>query len=173
MKKRYAALFICSQALSSPVALADTLLVRESQQQDNIPEKVPSIVEFTGAFHTISEGLNFTHPEQVDALAAWLKKNPNAVCSFTGHASWGGNTSPFIMQLTAARIETVMSTLRARNINAAPFSKEPRGGLDYLNIGNGDPEQNKSVLVNCDPLISWAPWIPFRQSALTFTRASL
>lgn len=163
MRNKCAAFLIYAQSLLSS-ALADTHLPPNGESPQAEQEK-GKIVQFTGAdpdHNDISEGLKFAQPEQIDALVAWLKENRGAACTFTGHASWAN--TPFMMQLTAARIETVMSAIhkKDKDIDTTQFVKIPRGGLDYEDIGKGESAinksaLNKSVMVNCQPLVSWAP----------------
>ena len=161
MRNKCAAFLMCAQSLLSS-AFAGTHLPPNGDSPQAEQEK-GKIVQFTGAdpdHNDISEGLKFAQPEQINALVVWLKENRGAICTFTGHASWAN--TPFMMQLTAARIETVMSALRQQGIDTTEFVKIPRGGLDYQDIGKGESAVNKSmlnksVMVDCEPLVSWAP----------------
>src|ERR1019366_7459102 len=112
MRNKYAVFLICAQALSIPSALADTLPGSETHQQVEIPGNESIIVEFTSTYKpNIAPGLEFTHPEQIEALALWLKEH-DGICYLSGHVSTPTNSAYFDLmfdtKLSAARIEVVI-----------------------------------------------------------------
>ena len=127
-----------AQGLTS-VAVADTLSAKTGSLQ------VEATIFLQGTYRDISEGMVILEPQQIKVLAENLKRNRDVnFCHLEGHVNDPGSTSRWTMELSAARIESVISALHDQGIDFY-YVKEPRGGMDSIMSS----PTNRKVEVRC------------------------